>query len=220
MFGSSHVVLLLLQAEVMPPDWVEKDVFLAGYGAAQAAPGPLFTFVAYLGAVMAAPPQGWAGALICLGAIFAPSFLLVAGVLPFWESVRRLRSARKAMCGVNAAVVGLLLAALYDPIWTGGVRRPSDFALALAAFTALAFWKLPPWLVVVLGALGGWVRERLRGNPPARMSCPHAVPRGARTRRGSPTGSAAPVRICPLLRLFLSKVFWCAHQDSNLGPTD
>ena len=160
-FGGGHVVLPLLQAEIVPPGWVGKDEFLAGYGAAQAVPGPLFTFAAYLGTVMAAAPNGWLGALICLGAVFAPSFLLIAGVLPFWESVRRLKPARKALRGINAAVVGLLLAALYDPVWTGGIRAPSDFALALAALAALAVWKLPPWLVVILGALGGWAIQAL-----------------------------------------------------------
>ena len=162
-FGGGHVVLPLLEAEVLPPGWVSEDAFLAGYGAAQAVPGPLFTFAAYLGTVMETPPAGWAGGLICLSAIFAPSFLLVVGTLPYWNALRRLEAARRAMLGVNAAVVGLLLAALYDPVWASGVRSAGDFVLALAAFALLASWKLPPWLVVVLGALAGWAVEALAG---------------------------------------------------------
>ena len=160
-FGGGHVVLALLKAEVLPTGWVPEDVFLAGYGAAQAVPGPLFTFSAYLGAVMEQPPSGWAGGLICLAAIFVPSFLLVIGTLPWWNALNRLEWARRAMLGVNAAVVGLLLAALYDPVWTGGVRSAGDFVLALAAFALLVSWKLPPWLVVVLGATAGWGVEVL-----------------------------------------------------------
>ena len=155
-FGGGHVVLALLKAEVLPTGWVPEDVFLAGYGAAQAVPGPLFTFSAYLGTVMETPPGGWIGGLVCLGAIFVPSFLLVIGTLPYWNALSRLEPARQAMLGVNAAVVGLLLAALYDPVWTGGVRSAGDFVLALAAFALLVSWKLPPWLVVILGALAGW----------------------------------------------------------------
>ena len=162
-FGGGHVVLALLKAEVLPTGWVPEDVFLAGYGAAQAVPGPLFTFSAYLGTVMEVPPAGWAGALICLAAIFAPSFLLVIGTLPYWNALRRLETARRAMLGVNAAVVGLLLAALYDPVWTSGVLSARDFVLALAAFALLVSWKLPPWLVVVLGAAAGWAVEALAG---------------------------------------------------------
>lgn len=154
-FGGGHVVLPLLQSQVVPPGWVSGDVFLAGYGAAQAVPGPLFTFAAYLGAAMVPPPNGWAGAAICLAAVFAPSFLLVIGVLPFWDALRRLRRVRQAMRGVNAAVVGLLLAALYTPVATGAILSPRDFALALAAFALLTFWKAPPWLVVILAAAGG-----------------------------------------------------------------
>ena len=155
-FGGGHVVLALLKAEVLPTGWVPEDVFLAGYGAAQAVPGPLFTFSAYLGTVMEQPPAGWAGGLLCLAAIFVPSVLLVIGTLPWWNALRRLESARRAMLGVNAAVVGLLLAALYDPVWTSGVLSARDFVLALAAFVLLVSWKLAPWLVVVLGALAGW----------------------------------------------------------------
>jgi chromate transporter len=147
-FGGGHVVLPLLQSEVVPSGWVTKDAFLAGYGAAQAVPGPLFTFAAYLGAVMGPVPNGWLGAGICLVAIFLAS--------PFWDQLRHLRLVQKALLGVNAAVVGLLLAALYDPVWTSGILGPGDFALASAAFTLLAFWKLPPWLVVALTAAGGW----------------------------------------------------------------
>ena len=162
-FGGGHVVLALLKEEVLPRGWVPEDVFLAGYGAAQAVPGPLFTFSAYLGTVMDRPPAGWAGGLVCLAAIFVPSFLLVIGTLPFWNALNRLETARRAMLGVNAAVVGLLLAALYDPVWTSGVLSARDFVLALAAFALLVSWKLPPWLVVVLGALAGWGIEALVG---------------------------------------------------------
>ena len=154
-FGGGHVVLPLLQAAVVPPGWVSNDAFLAGYGAAQAVPGPLFTFAAYLGAVMTPTPNGWAGAALCLVAIFLPSFLLVIGVLPFWESIRRRAGTRAALQGVNAAVVGLLLAALYDPIWTVGIKSAGDFALASVAFLLLFMWQTPPWLVVVLSAAAG-----------------------------------------------------------------
>ena len=162
-FGGGHVVLALLKAEVLPTGWVPEHVFLAGYGAAQAVPGPLFTFSAYLGTVMDAPPGGWMGGLVCLAAIFVPSFLLVIGTLPYWNALSRLHAARRAMIGVNAAVVGLLLAALYDPVWTSGVLSARDFVVALAAFALLVSWKLPPWLVVILGALAGWGVEALVG---------------------------------------------------------
>ena len=154
-FGGGHVVLPLLQASVVPPGWVSNEAFLAGYGAAQAVPGPLFTFAAYLGTVMGPQPNGWAGALICLGAIFLPSFLLVIGALPFWEQLRRRPLAQAALRGVNAAVVGLLLAALYQPVWTVGITNTADFALAIAAFLLLFMWQTPPWLVVVLSAAAG-----------------------------------------------------------------
>ena len=155
-FGGGHVVLPLLQAEVVPPGWVSDDAFLAGYGAAQAVPGPLFTFAAFLGASMNQAPSGWLGGLICLLAIFAPSFLLVAGALPFWERLRRNSRAQAALLGINAAVVGLLLAALYQPVWTSAILAPQDFGLALVALVALMFWKLPPWLVVAgSGVIGG-----------------------------------------------------------------
>lgn len=148
-FGGGHVVLPLLQAEVVPAGWVTNDQFLAGYGAAQAVPGPLFTFAAYLGAAIG----GWEIAALCLVAVFLPSFLLVIGALPFWEELRRRARAQSALGGVNAAVVGLLLAALYNPVWTAGIKSPKDFALAIAAFLALYMWNVTPWLVVVLCAL-------------------------------------------------------------------
>jgi chromate transporter len=154
-FGGGHVVLPLLQASVVPPGWVGNDAFLAGYGAAQAVPGPLFTFAAYLGTVMEPKPNGWIGASICLVAIFLPSFLLVIGALPFWEELRRRPLAQAALRGVNAAVVGLLLAALYQPVWTVGITNAADFALAVAAFLLLFMWQTPPWLVVILSAAAG-----------------------------------------------------------------
>jgi len=154
-FGGGHVVLPLLQASVVPPGWVTNDAFLAGYGAAQAVPGPLFTFAAYLGAIMGPEPNGWAGAALCLFAMFLPSFLLVIGPLPFWDQLRARPGAQSALRGVNAAVVGLLLAALYDPVWTAGITSRADFALAVAAFLLLFMWQTPPWLVVVLSAIGG-----------------------------------------------------------------
>ncbi|OGA40130.1 MAG: chromate transporter [Betaproteobacteria bacterium RIFCSPLOWO2_12_FULL_62_13] len=156
-FGGGNVVLPLLQAEVGPPGWVSNEAFFAGYGAAQAVPGPLFTFAAYLGTVSTVTPSGWIGAVICLVGIFASSFLLVIGPLPFWDALRRFRPMRSALVGVNAAVVGMLLAFLYDPVWTNAIRSAADFGLALAAFVLLMFWKLPPWLVVVLTAAGGAV---------------------------------------------------------------
>ncbi len=154
-FGGGHVILPLLQAEVVAPGWVGRDAFLAGYGAAQALPGPLLTFSAYLGAMIEPGLAGLAIALLCLVAVFAPSFLLVIGMLPFWDALRRFGAAQAAMAGINAAVVGLLLAALYNPVWISAIHGPQDFALAAAAYGALALLKLPPWLVVVLcGAAG------------------------------------------------------------------
>ena len=155
-FGGGHVVLPLLQSEVVPTGWVSNDAFLAGYGAAQAVPGPLFTFSAYLGTVTGPTPNGWLGGLICLVAIFLPSFLLVVGALPFWDALRQLGPVQKALTGVNAVVVGLLLAALYNPVWTSGILSPGDFALGICAFTLLVFWKTPSWLIVILTAAGGW----------------------------------------------------------------
>lgn len=160
-FGGGHVVLPLLQAEVVPPGWVGNEAFLAGYGAAQAVPGPLFTFAAFLGASMTEAPTGWLGGLVCLVALFAPSFLLVAGVLPFWERLRAHARAQAALAGINAGVVGLLLAALYNPVWTNAIHRPQDFGLAVLAFVALSFWKLPPWLVVASSGVAGVVLHAL-----------------------------------------------------------
>jgi chromate transporter len=154
-FGGGHVVLPLLQAEVVPPGWVGNEAFLAGYGAAQAVPGPLFTFAAYLGAVMGPQPNGWLGAVICLVAIFLPSFLLTIGALPFWDTLRRQPVVQAALRGVNAAVVGLLLAALYHPVWTSGITSTGDFALGATAFLLLFMWQVPPWIVVILSAAGG-----------------------------------------------------------------
>jgi chromate transporter len=151
-FGGGHVVLPLLQASVVPPGWIGNDAFLAGYGAAQAVPGPLFTFAAYLGTVMTLAPNGWVGGLLCLVAIYLPSLLLLAGALPLWGALRRHPAMQRALRGVNAAVVGLLLAALYQPVWTSAITAAPDFILALAAFLLLAFWRVPPWLVVILGA--------------------------------------------------------------------
>jgi len=151
-FGGGHVVLPLLQAEVVPPGWVSNDSFLAGYGAAQAVPGPLFTFSAYLGTVMGPAPNGWAGGLICLVAIFLPSFLLLVAALPYWESLRRRPAVQAVLRGVNAAVVGILLAAFYNPVWTSAIFGPRDFAVGIVAFLLLALWAVPPWLVVILGA--------------------------------------------------------------------
>ena len=156
-FGGGHVVLPLLRAEVVPPGWVSDNVFLAGYGAAQAVPGPLFTFSAYLGTVMTEPPNGWLGGLLCLVGIFLPSFLLAIGPLPFWEALRGHHAIQAALRGINAAVVGLLLAALYDPVWTSAVKSRADFGLALAAFTLLMFWKVSPVIVVAFAAAGGWL---------------------------------------------------------------
>ncbi len=156
-FGGGHVVLPLLQAAVVPNGWVTNETFMAGYGAAQAVPGPLFTFVAFLGASMNSAPNGFIGAAICLIAIFVPSFLLVAGTLPFWEQLRRNSKAQAALAGVNAAVVGVLVAALYHPVWTSAIYRMEDFALALLALIALMLWKAPPWLVVAGCGLAGWL---------------------------------------------------------------
>ena len=154
-FGGGHVVLPLLQAQVVAPGWVSNEAFLEGYGLAQAVPGPLFTFAAYLGAVMGPWPNGLAGAAIALIAIFLPGMLLVYGTLPFWDAMRTRPAAQAAMRGTNAAVVGILVAALYNPVWTSAVLTPRDFALALAGFLLLTVWKLPPWIVVVLLAGAG-----------------------------------------------------------------
>jgi chromate transporter len=159
-FGGGHVVLPLLQAQVVAPGWVSNETFLAGYGLAQAVPGPLFTFAAYLGAVMGAPPNGLTGAAIALAALLLPGMLLVYGMLPFWDALRTRAAAQAAMRGTNAAVVGILGSALYHPVWTSAVLTPRDFALALAGFLLLTVWRQPPWIVVLLlaaaGALSGW----------------------------------------------------------------
>ena len=154
-FGGGHVVLPLLRDAVVTPGWVSNDAFLAGYGAAQAVPGPLFTFAAYLGAVVQGPAGGLAGAVIALVAIFLPGLLLLMGTLPFWDALRSRPRAQAAMQGVNASVVGLLGAALYNPVWVSAVLKPADFALALLGFVLLVIWRAPPLLAAVLGALGG-----------------------------------------------------------------
>ena len=160
-FGGGHVVLPLLQAGVVAPGWVTNEQFVAGYGAAQAVPGPLFTFGAYLGFVMQPEPNGLAGAVLALVGIFLPGLLMTAGALPFWDSLRSRAKFQSAIRGVNAAVVGLLLAAFYNPVWKSAIFNPVDFGLAILAFGLLAFWKLPPWLVVVLTAVGGEVIARI-----------------------------------------------------------
>ena len=150
-FGGGHVVLPLLEQEFVPTGWLSEESFLAGYGATQAVPGPLFTFAAYLGAVM----KGWQGGLIATIAVFLPAFLLILGALPFWDSLRNNPNIKGAIMGVNAAVVGILISALYNPIWTSSILTPIDFALASILFSMLVYWKLPPWIVVLTGAIGG-----------------------------------------------------------------
>ncbi len=152
-FGGGHVVLPMLEREVVPIGMVTESEFLAGYGATQAVPGPLFTFASYLGTVTA----GWSGALVATAAMFLPSFLLVLGTLPFWNVLRKKPSVRAALMGVNAAVVGILLAALYDPVFTSAIKTTPDFALALVAFGLLMYWKVAPWIVVLATSLGGYV---------------------------------------------------------------
>lgn len=150
-FGGGHVVLPLLEREFVPTGWLTEQEFLAGYGAAQAVPGPLFTFSAYIGAVIG----GWQGGLFATFAIFLPAFLLILGTLPFWDALRSNSKIKGALIGVNAAVVGILLSALYHPIWTSSIHSPIDFALAAILFSMLAYWRLPPWIVVATGAIGG-----------------------------------------------------------------
>lgn len=150
-FGGGHVVLPLLERELVPMGWIDQKSFLAGYGATQAVPGPLFTFAAYLGAMM----NGWIGAIIATFAIFLPAFLLVVGTLPFWDTLRRKPKVQGALLGINAAVVGILVAAFYDPIWTSTILVSVDFALSALLFGMLVFWKLPPWIIVITGAMGG-----------------------------------------------------------------
>ena len=154
-FGGGHVVLPLLQAELVPPGWVTNEAFLEGYGLAQAVPGPLFTFAAWLGAAMGPAPNGIAGSAIALAAIFLPGLLLLYGTLSYWDALRRRPGAQSAMRGANAAVVGILGAALYSPVWTSAVLTPRDFALALAGFLVLTVWKVPPWIVVLGLAAAG-----------------------------------------------------------------
>jgi chromate transporter len=161
-FGGGHVVLPLLREAVVVPGWVSDDAFLAGYGAAQAVPGPLFTFAAYLGAVVTPQPHGLAGAALGLIAIFLPGMLILVGTLPFWDAFRRRASAQAIMRGVNAAVVGLLGAALYHPVWTSSVETAPDLGLALVGFVLLNVWRAPPLLVVIMGALGGVALAQLR----------------------------------------------------------
>jgi chromate transporter len=160
-FGGGHVVLPLLQAEVVTPGWVSNEAFLAGYGLAQAIPGPVFTFAAYLGAIMNTPPNGLAGAVIALVALLLPGMLLVYGMLPFWDAMRVRPTAQAAMRGTNAAVVGILGAALYNPVWTGAVASQRDFALAVSGFLLLVVWKVPSWVVVVLLAGAGTLSQLL-----------------------------------------------------------
>ncbi|MED4600078.1 chromate transporter [Paenibacillus validus] len=150
-FGGGHVVLPLLEREVVPTGWISEADFLAGYGAAQAVPGPLFTFAGYLGAMI----NGVKGAMIATAAIFLPAFLLIIGALPFWNSLRKSPKVQGALIGINAAVVGILLAALYNPLWTTAILAPADFALVSTLFLMLVFWKIPPWVVVIIGAIGG-----------------------------------------------------------------
>ena len=150
-FGGGHVVLPLLEREFVPTGWMNAETFLAGYGATQAVPGPLFTFAAYLGTVM----DGWQGGIVATIAIFLPAFLLILGTLPFWDMLRRSPKMQSVLMGVNAAVVGLLIAAFYHPIWTSTIQSAIDFAIAATLFSMLAYWKLPPWVIVVTGAIGG-----------------------------------------------------------------
>lgn len=150
-FGGGHVVLPLLEQEFVPTGWISEEGFLAGYGATQAVPGPLFTFAAYLGTVM----NGWAGGLFATFAVFLPAFLLILGALPFWNHLRNNPKIKGAIIGVNAAVIGILISAFYFPIWTSSILAPADFALAAILFSMLAFWKLPSWVIVLVGAIGG-----------------------------------------------------------------
>jgi chromate transporter len=154
-FGGGHVVLPLLREAFVTPGWVSDDAFLAGYGAAQAVPGPLFTFAAYLGAVANPSRHGVPGAVLGLIGIFLPGILVLLGTLPFWDALRKKTGAQAMMRGVNAAVVGLLGAALYNPVWTSSVQAPGDFAVALTGFVLLTVWRAPPLAVVVVSAIGG-----------------------------------------------------------------
>jgi len=150
-FGGGHVVLPLLEREFVPTGWLNEEAFLAGYGATQAVPGPLFTFAAYIGAII----NGWKGGLLATVAIFLPAFLLILGTLPFWDTLRRNPKIKGALMGINAAVVGILISAFYHPIWTSAILTPIDFAFAAVLFSMLVYWKLPPWIIVFTGAIGG-----------------------------------------------------------------
>lgn len=152
-FGGGHVVLPLLEKEFVPTGWMSEEAFLAGYGVTQAVPGPLFTFAAYLGTVM----NGWQGGIVATIAIFLPAFLLVIGALPFWDQLRSHPKITSAIMGVNAAVIGILIAAFYSPIWTSSILEAKDFAVAVILFSMLAYWKLPPWIVVGTGIIAGWI---------------------------------------------------------------
>jgi chromate transporter len=155
-FGGGHVVLPLLQAEVVPKGWEDNNTFLAGYGIAQALPGPLFSFAAYLGAAKSGSPTGWLAGLWCFFAILLPPLLLVTGLLPLWNRLRASTAAQSLLAGANATVVGILLAALYQPIWTSAIDSAKSLALALMLFAGLQFWKIAPWILVIVGAvLGG-----------------------------------------------------------------
>jgi chromate transporter len=154
-FGGGHVVLPLLQAELIPLHWISSETFLAGYGITQAVPGPLFSFAAYLGALSTVSPRGLIGGLLCLIAIFLPAFLLIVGVLPFWEKLRKYSTMQRVMQGVNASVVGLLLAAFYSPVWTSSISNSMDFALVIVAFLLLTFWQVSPVVVVALCSIAG-----------------------------------------------------------------
>jgi chromate transporter len=160
-FGGGHVVLPLLREAFVAPGWVTDSSFLAGYGAAQAVPGPLFTFAAYLGAVVSASPHGLTGAVLGLISIFLPGLLILVGMLPFWDTFRKRAAAQALMRGVNAAVVGLLGAALYNPVWTSSVKTPEDFGIALVGFVLLTVWRAPPLVVVIVSALGGIALEQV-----------------------------------------------------------
>jgi chromate transporter len=162
-FGGGHVVLPLLERAMVPAGWISADGFLAGYGVAQAVPGPLFTFAAFLGAAQSLWPNGILGSALALLAVFLPGILLMYGMLPFWDALRQRPAARAALMGVNAAVVGILAAALFDPIWTSTVRTTADFAIALLAFAALVLWRVPAWLVVVLTIGAGLAAVALSG---------------------------------------------------------
>jgi chromate transporter len=154
-FGGGHVVLPLLQSQVVHRGWIDDTTLVAGYGITQALPGPLFSFAAFIGAAAGKPPNGWLGALICLTGIYLSPLLLMAGAIPFWETLRRTRSAQAALRGMNAAVTGLLLAALFDPLWLTAVHNARDLAVAIGAFALVSVWKFPSWLIVILAALAG-----------------------------------------------------------------